>query len=275
MQAVSPQMQLLTEKAFQYNQDTSIYWLGSAGVLINSYGTTILIDPDLDQIQIDGMYFNQRNGVKMFQQVPIQMEAVPMVDAIFYTHADEDHIGIASYKQLAQTGSPIHCTQFVKNHLIANGITDNQIFAHEKLDTFRINDLVIEMTLADHPWHKNKPTLYDYYYTIDDCTGYKVTTKDGIIWHPGDSILLPEHLNERPVDLLLIDFSNDPFHFGKEGAVQLVNQQILAELIPIHWGTYESDKPCFNANPYELKDGVVNNKRLHILGIGEKYTLKK
>lgn len=275
MQEVSPSVTKITSEAFERQDETAIYWLGSAGILINSHGTTILLDPDLDQVLVNGRFYNKLNGNKMFQQIPIDVKAIPKVDAILYTHADEDHVGIESYKILSETGTLIHCPQFVKNFLIENGVSAQQIVEHEKLDSFYINEILIEMTLADHPWHRSKPNLYDYYYTVDDCTGYKISTRDGVIWNPGDSILLAEHLNESPVDLLFIDFSNDPFHFGIDGARKLANQQKSAQLIPIHWGTYESEKPCFNADPYAQQQFIEDNERLQVIAIGEKYVLEK
>lgn len=261
--------------AFQKNEETAIYWLGSAGVLINSHGTTILIDPVLDQIELNGQFYSEIEGLKMFQSVPLHAGDIPKVDAILYTHADTDHIGLESFKILGKMGATIHCPHFVKRHFMEHGLEGNQIVAHEKLATFYINDIKVDMTLADHPWHKSKPHLYDFYYKEDDCTGFKLTTRDGVMWNPGDTLLLDEHLREGPIDLLFIDFSDDPFHFGLDGARQLANLNSNAVLIPIHWGTYDSEKPCFNANPYEQVREITNNERLNILAIGEKYIMGK
>ena len=43
-QAVPPVSVMIPEEAFLPNQETAVYWLGVAGVLINSHGTTMLID---------------------------------------------------------------------------------------------------------------------------------------------------------------------------------------------------------------------------------------
>lgn len=273
MQAKSAPTQLISQQAFQNQHETALYWLGSAGVLLNSHGTNILIDPVLEQIELDGQYYSNPNGLKMFQPIPIAPEDVQKIDAILYTHADADHIGETTYQHLLHTKALMHCTYFVKQFLLSQGVPEERIIAHEKLEKFRINDIEVEMTLADHPWHQSKPELYDFYYSIDDCTGFKVKTRDGVIWHPGDSVLLKEHIAEEPVDVLLIDFSDDPYHFGLNGAIQLANKQQNATLIPIHWGTYESDKPALNANPFEASTYLEQPEHLHVLAIGEKFVL--
>lgn len=44
-QAVAPATIKLTAADFTAREDTAIYWLGNAGIMINSHGTTIMIDP--------------------------------------------------------------------------------------------------------------------------------------------------------------------------------------------------------------------------------------
>ena len=108
MQARSTNMIPIGNEHFDVIKGTNVHWLGSAGVLINSYGTSILIDPVLDEVEINGQYWTRAGGLKLFHRVPIQLENVPVVDAILYTHADEDHIGYRSYQVLAETGATIY-----------------------------------------------------------------------------------------------------------------------------------------------------------------------
>ena len=80
----------------------------------------------------------------------------------------------------------------------------------------------------------------------------------------------------RQVDLMFLDLSTDPYHFGPEAAVRLANALCPAELVLYHYGTYDApDKPAFNADPSCADGKLLQPERLHILAPGEPYLLQK
>ena len=85
---------------------------------------------------------------------------------------------------------------------------------------------------------------------------------------------MDEHLQNQDVNLMFIDFSNDPFHFGTENAIRLANALPQTQMVAYHWGTL--DMPDFlpqNADPYAARAFIDRPERLHILAAGEKYVL--
>jgi hypothetical protein len=55
-QAVAPKTKMMKEEVFQNNNSTEIYWLGSAGIMIHSHATNIMVDPVLEGFDIPLLY---------------------------------------------------------------------------------------------------------------------------------------------------------------------------------------------------------------------------
>lgn len=272
-QATAPKTVPLTESSFAPHSETAVYWLGNAGILINSHGTAIMIDPVLSTLPEDTTR-SEMGRLPLLAPPPILAGQVSRLDAVLYTHADEDHLGTLSAPALVRSGAVFHGPPVVAKKLASLGIPANRIIAHPSLDTYTIDSISIQMTLADHAWQAPDPAKYGVPYTREDCCGYRITTSDGVIWDPGDTVLLPEHLRETGIDLLFIDFSEDVYHFGRENAITLANTLSGAALIMFHWGTlFAPGQPCLCADPADVAGRLVRPERLHILGAGEKYVL--
>lgn len=82
-QAKAPTTQPFGPEAFEPAEDTVLRWLGMAGFLINSRGTTLMIDP-------------LRHGFDMPIMIgmPIATADVPHLDAVLVTHSDNDHYSV-------------------------------------------------------------------------------------------------------------------------------------------------------------------------------------
>ncbi len=84
-QAKPPKTQPFGAKAFGKSDKTTLRWLGMAGFFINSRGTTLMIDPLLEGFDIPVMI-----------DFPIAAKDVPHLDAVFVTHADNDHFSVST-----------------------------------------------------------------------------------------------------------------------------------------------------------------------------------
>src|SRR4028119_401956 len=81
--------QALSLKDFETCDETTVYWLSAAGVLINSRGTTIMIDPILS-VKEDDPSRSEIDGKLLLAPPPIMADQVQKLDAILYTHSDGD-----------------------------------------------------------------------------------------------------------------------------------------------------------------------------------------
>ena len=244
-------------EAFETSDTTEVRWLGMAGVLINSRGTTIMIDPVLRGFDMP-----------ILIDMPIMAHAVPRLDAVLVTHSDNDHYSVPTCRDLSAVTSAFHSTQYVAS-----------LMAHEQLpahghdigDTFTIGDVRVTTTPADHAWQNEIPGQNSHWFLPEDACGYWIETTDGTIWAPGDSRMIPDHHLSMPApDLLLFDFSDSEWHFGLDGAIAMANRYPEAELLLHHWGSVDAPEfTPFNADPASLKGRVSNPARIRALAPGE------
>ena len=263
VQAKAPQTQAFGTEAFQVSDETVVRWLGMAGFLINSRGTTIMLDPLLGGFDMP-----------MMIELPIASRDVPRLDAILVTHSDNDHYSVPTCRDLAAVTDVYHSTQYVASLMRAEGLP---AVGHAIGDTSRIGPVTVDVTPADHAWQNASPGVSSRVFLDEDCCGFWLSTPDGTIWAPGDSRLIPEHHLAMPrPDALLFDFSDSEWHFGLEGAVAMANTYPSTPLLLHHWGCVDApDFPPFNADPESLYDRVQNPSRIHVLAPGQPFTLKR
>ena len=82
-QARAPETQPFDAEAFEASDGTVLRWLGMAGFLINSRGTTVMVDPLLGSFDMPVMI-----------EFPIAAHEVPKLDAVLVTHSDNDHYSV-------------------------------------------------------------------------------------------------------------------------------------------------------------------------------------
>jgi L-ascorbate metabolism protein UlaG (beta-lactamase superfamily) len=264
----APYTKPITAKDFVPSENTSIWWLSGAGFLINSRGSLIMIDPVIT-MQAGSSEICEL-GHRMLVPLPIVATEVPRLDAILYTHLDDDHLAPITAPALIGTGGLYGGPAVVVQELERLGVPSSQARAFHIGETFRIGNVEITLTRADHSWPRQNP------YGPEDCCGFLISTPDGSIWHTGDSRLLAEHMQMSEVDVLLLDVSDDPYHFGIENAVKLANHLEDADIITHHYGTYyEPEMLAFNGDPEKLSPHITRSEsRFHVLAPGERYVLK-
>ncbi len=274
----------LTADAFADHQETAVYWLASSTILLNSYGTNILMDPtlmflhddDQESMVSEVLDDDQIDYMKFLVRPPILASELPRLDAVLLTHADVDHMGPRSIEALAAKGNIFHGTPYVGRILREQGVAEEQIVTHGIGERFQINDITVETTEADHPWQKFFPEVYDYVYKPEDCCGFKFYCRDCVIWNPGDSLLLNSHFHHQDADLIFMDYSEDPTacHFGQKDAVLLSNYYSDQDIIMYHWGFYDAPTVGWcSADPEVIRPQIVRPQRFRVLTPGEKFVV--
>jgi L-ascorbate metabolism protein UlaG (beta-lactamase superfamily) len=248
--------------AFAPSDDTTLRWLGMAGFLINSRGTTMMIDPLLRGFDMPIMI-----------EMPVTADDVPHLDAVLITHSDNDHYSVPTCRDLAGVARAYHSTQYVATLMKDQGLP---AYGHDIGEQFTVGAVRVEVTPADHAWQNESPGASTRIFQDEDACGFWISTPDGSIWAPGDSRLIPEHHLRMPTpDALLFDFSDSEWHFGLAGAARMANAYPGTPLLLHHWGSVDApDFPPFNGDPQSLYDLIHNPHRIHVLAPGQPYRLQ-
>lgn len=260
-QARAPKTQKFGSEAFEVQQNTTVRWLGNAGVLINSRGTTLMIDPLLKGFDLP-----------LLIEIPIEISDIPKLDAMLITHSDNDHFSKVTCKELKDV-----CSSFHAPHYVASLLEEMDIkgIGHNINDSFFVNDIKITLTPADHAWQNEYPKYKTREFKKEDYCGFWLDTPDGAIWAVGDSRLMEEQLKMPAPDIMLFDFSDNSWHIGFENAVKLANTYPETKLILWHWGSVDApNMNAFNGDPAELSKRIDNPERIVLIAPGKEYILE-
>ena len=259
-QAVPSGIVPIGPSAFVPTEATTVRWLGSAGVFINSRGTTIMIDPLLEGFDMPVLF-----------ESPILPGDIPSLDAVLVSHIDNDHFSRSTCRDLLDVCRAYHAPEYVAVEMRLEGIPGTGHAVHE---SFGIDNIRVTLTPADHDWQNDFPEFSFRHWEKEDYCGFWIDTEDGVIWMPGDSRLLEEQLNMPDPDVILLDFSDNAYHITLDGAAKLANAYPRASLICIHWGSVDApDMNTFNGNPEDLLSRVVNPQRVYALRPGEAFRI--
>ena len=261
-QAKPPLMQPFGKEAFNKSNNTTVRWLGMAGFLVNSRGTTFMIDPLLEGYDMP-----------LLMKFPILPKEVPHVDAVFATHSDNDHYSVETFKDLAPVTTTFHSTIYVDSLMKNDGLKS---FGYPIGGKFQFGNVKGKLIPADHAWQNAYPRPGQRHFAPGDACGYWFNTPDGTIYATGDSRPMEEHLHMPAPDVILLDYSEDAQrHLGLEASPKLVNAYPKATVLLGHWGFVDApDFTPFNGDPAKLKELVSNPERVKVLAPGEPFVLK-
>lgn len=261
MQVKAPNTKPIGKEAFEKQEGTDIRWLGNAGALINSRGTTVMIDPVLSGFDMP-----------LLIDMPITEEEVPSLDAILLTHSDNDHYSRATCKQLKEKVKQFHGPYYVANLLKEELDIDG--IGHDIYEKFPLGEMEVTLTPADHAWQNESPKHHTRDFKMEDYCGFWLDTPDGSIWAVGDSRLMEEQLHRPTPDAILMDISDSKWHIGLEGVQKMALAYPHTPLIVWHWGSVDAPEwKEFNGDPEVVKKLIVNPERVIVLAPGESFKL--
>src|SRR6476659_7952007 len=107
-QARAPVAQPFGSEAFDPSPGTTLRWLGMAGFLINSRGTTIMIDPLLGGFDMPIM-----------MDMPVTAADFPRLDAFLVTHSVNDNNSVPTCLDLAPVTRAYCSTRYVASLMSA------------------------------------------------------------------------------------------------------------------------------------------------------------
>ena len=138
-QAVAGPVVKMSKKDFASQDQTSIYWMGSASIYIQSHGTKIMIDPLL-------------KGFDM----PILPQDVPSLDGVLITHIDNDHFSRITCSNLKSVCKSYHAPQYVASVMNEETIPG---VGHDIGESFKIDPIDVTLTKAVHNWQNGSKNI--------------------------------------------------------------------------------------------------------------------
>ena len=129
-QSVAPKTIKMNKDNFSSNNETAIYWMGNASMMINSRGTNIMIDPLLEGFDMP-----------LLIDMPILPKDIPSLDGLLITHIDNDHFSRPTCKDVLNVCQSYHAPHYVAEVMREEGIPG---IGHNINEAFSIKNINIK-----------------------------------------------------------------------------------------------------------------------------------
>lgn len=244
------------------SENLEVIWLGHATTLINIEGALILTDPMFTKWASPIRWF----GPKRFFDPPIEIEDLPILDAVIISHDHYDHLDRESVLRLNAITKKFIVPIGVGNILQNWGISSTKIIEQNWWDTFHINEKVEIITTPSQ--HFSGRGLFDRNKTL--WASFVIKGKKHSIYFGADSGYFSgyKEIGEKygPFEITLLPIGAyskmwKSIHMNAEEAVQ-AHLDLKGELLlPIHWGTFNLalhswDEPAEELITYSEKENV-------------------
>ena len=246
------------------NSRYSVCWLGNAGWLLRIGQVNVLIDPDLEQSK----------ARKTLNDIPD--DCLSKANAVLITHEHGDHFNISTVRRLVQESDcrfvlPASC---MRAAMRAN-IPERRVIAAHHLKSIALFGERFSVMPVPAIHGGIAGAVYKNY-NAADC-GYLVSAMDIILFHPGDTVLLEEHYELAPIDILMV--SPTEHNTNVQQSLTLIEKLNPRYIFPQHRDTYhETDENRFWTHAYykELADALDQRYKLryHILNQGHDFVIK-
>ena len=253
-----------TSDLLEDNNRYSVCWLGNAGWLLRIGQINVLIDPDLEQSR----------SRKTLDNIPD--DCLSKAHAVLITHEHGDHFNIPTVRRLVQESDcrfvlPASCMSAA---LRANIPEKRTITAHHFKTIAIFGERFTVMPVP--AIHGGIEGAVFKRYNAADC-GYLVTAMDIKLFHPGDTVLLEEHYELAPIDILMV--SPTEHNTNIQQSMTLIEKLNPRYIFPQHRDTYhETDDNRFWTHAYykELGDALNEHfkSRYHVLNQGQEFLIK-
>lgn len=218
---------------------TDLVWFGHSAFLLQIDGKNILIDPMFGAVPAPHPWLGR---ARFTDGLPIEVAALPMIDAMLISHDHYDHLDHGSIQKLKAKTKEFYVPLGVGAHLKAWGVEEERIHEMDWWDETNFADLQIAFTPARHFSGRG---LTDRFSTL--WGSWVVKGKEGNIFFSGDSGYDThfKDIGEKfgPFDLAMIECGqyNEKWpliHMMPEQSAQAAIDVRARMMMPIHWGSF-------------------------------------
>lgn len=217
-----------------------VTWLGHSTLLLEVDGFRILTDPVFGDRASPASF----TGPRRFHPVPVQLSALPPLDAVLVSHDHYDHLCLSTIRELARMRVPFITALGVGAHLEAWGVLPELITELEWWEEKVLPGGGLSFTAAPAQ-HFSGRALGDRNATL--WASWVLKSDHHRVFFSGDTGLTEEfrEIGRRlgPFDLVMLEIGAfhpawADIHLGPENAAKAFGMLGGGTLLPVHWGTF-------------------------------------
>jgi len=263
--------------ASKHDSLARVSWFGHSAFLLEIAGKNILLDPMLGKNAGPHPWL----GPSRFSDgIPIEIEKLPQIDAVVYSHDHYDHLDYESVLKLKDKVKKFFLPLGVGSHLVAWGVDENKIHEFNWWDEFTLDDLQFVCAPARHFSGRG---LLDRNTTL--WASWIIKSGYFTIYFSGDSGYGPhfKEIGEKygPFDFAMLECGQydkrwESVHLLPEQTAQAALDLNAKMAMPNHWGAFvlalhswKDPVERLTRKAEELNVNVITPK------IGEQISLKK
>ncbi len=216
-----------------------ITWFGHSAFLLEIAGKNILLDPMFGDVPAPHPWL----GPKRFTEgLPIEIEKLPFIDAVIFSHDHYDHLDYGSVLKLKEKTGHFFVPLGVGSHLLKWGVDSAKISENNWWDEITFENLNLVCTPARH---FSGRALLDRNKTL--WASWIIKSADHKIYFSGDSGYGPhfKEIGEKygPFDFAMMecgqyDLRWEAVHLLPEQSAQAAIDLQAKLIMPIHWGAF-------------------------------------
>lgn len=217
-------------------------WLGHSTVLLELDGARILTDPVWAQRAAP----TEWAGPLRFHPVPVEIDALPPLDAVLVSHDHYDHLDASAVRRLAGRPGPVFVTALgVGARLEKMGVPGSRVVELDWWEGHPIAGTSVTIVAAPAQ-HFSGRTPFDRNETL--WASYAFLGPRHRVYFSGDTGLEPSFAEIGrqlgPFDLVMLEVGAfhpawGNIHLGPVGAMEAYARLGGAAFLPVHWGTFD------------------------------------
>lgn len=232
-------MGTLDASRLQGHQEAKVTWFGHSALLLELDGKTLLLDPMFGRAPSP---FPRFGGKRYSESLPIEIEDLPAIDAVLFSHDHYDHLDYGSIKRLKDKVGRFYVPLGVGAHLQRWGVEADQITEHDWWQESEWDGIIVSCTPARH---FSGRSLTDRNATL--WCSWVIAGQETKVYFSGDSGYGP-HFQEigdkhGPFDMTFLECGQYDarwanIHMLPEETVQAHVDLQGKVMMPIHWAAF-------------------------------------
>ncbi|MEQ8909512.1 MAG: MBL fold metallo-hydrolase [Vicingaceae bacterium] len=221
------------------DSSTQLIWFGHSTFLLQINGLKLLLDPMFGDVPSPHPFLGEK---RYSNELPIEIENLPQIDAVIFSHDHYDHLDYKSVKKLKDKVDHFFVPLGLGSHLQYWGVAGEKIQELDWWQETQFRGLRLACTPARHFSGRG---LFDRAATL--WASWVIQSKDDNIYFSGDSGY-DEHFKKigekyGPFDFAMLEcgqYNEDwkYIHMMPEETAQAAVDLRAKLAMPIHWGAF-------------------------------------